>query len=154
MARTLFIGDVHACSEELASLVQLVQPTQVYLVGDLFTKGPDPLGVWELIQAFEMKSVLGNHDVAARNSPELLGLPRAAHSWLFGLPLRIDGDGWTLVHAGIHPHGGLTTQRMATMMRHWTDGRFWFEHYSGQSMVIYGHDARRGLQDHRPYTLG
>ena len=112
------------CSEELASLVQLVQPTQVYLVGDLFTKGPDPLGVWEPIQAFEMKSVLGNHDVAA-------GIPFQSclgclvlRFWLFGLPFRIDGDGWSLVHAGIHPHGGLTTQRMATMMRHWTDGRF------------------------------
>ena len=154
MERTLFIGDVHACSEELANLCQLVQPTQVYLVGDLFTKGPDPIGVWELIQSHQMQSVLGNHDVAARQLSENLGLPKAARKWLYGLPIRIDGKGWTLVHAGIHPKGGLTTQRMATMMRYWTDGRFWFEHYSGRSMVIYGHDARRGLQDHRPYTLG
>ena len=154
MSRTLFIGDVHACAEELDELCTLVNPTQVYLVGDLFTKGPDPKGVWALIQAYQMQSVLGNHDVVARQKPKRYGLPNQARDWLYGLPLRIDGEGWSLVHAGAHPKGGLSTRFMTTLMRYWTDKRLWFEHYEGDRLIIYGHDARRGLQDHRPKTLG
>ena len=34
------------------------------------------------------------------------------------------------------------------------DNPFWWECYTGDKLVIYGHDAVRGLQDHRPRTLG
>lgn len=36
-SRTLIIGDVHGCSRELQRLIRNVQPTEIYLVGDLFT---------------------------------------------------------------------------------------------------------------------
>ena len=154
MSRTLFIGDVHGCADELEELCERINPTQIYLVGDLFTKGPQPKRVWKLIQKHHMQSVLGNHDIVARKSPKRLGLSLEAKQWLYGLPLRIDGGNWSLVHAGIHPYGGISTRSMTALMRHWTDGRLWFEHYSGERLIIYGHDARRGLQDHRPKTLG
>ena len=48
--RTLIIGDVHGCSVELQKMISVVQPSKTILVGDLFTKGPDPKGVWTLIQ--------------------------------------------------------------------------------------------------------
>ena len=37
--RTLFVGDVHGCSEELAQLIALAHPTRLVLLGDLFRKG-------------------------------------------------------------------------------------------------------------------
>ena len=61
--RTLFVGDVHGCATELGRLLDLAEPTDVVLVGDLFLKGPDPVGVWRLIRERGLRSVLGNHDV-------------------------------------------------------------------------------------------
>ena len=59
---TLIVGDVHGCAAELKRLLQAVVPTEVILVGDLFSKGPDPLGTWELLREWNARSVLGNHD--------------------------------------------------------------------------------------------
>ncbi|MBM3381868.1 MAG: serine/threonine protein phosphatase [Betaproteobacteria bacterium] len=67
--RPLFIvGDVHGCARELRELVnkarQRVSDFQLVLVGDLFTKGPDPVGVFDLIHEFDAICIKGNHDWA------------------------------------------------------------------------------------------
>lgn len=162
--RTLFVGDVHGCSAELASLLALARPSRVVLVGDLFTKGPDPEGVWRLIVQHGAEAVLGNHDdlVLRRwHQHRQLLAPEGAVEWLEECPLSLAGPGWLCVHAGIHPTGGLaeTTRRTALTVRRWPDDShpdspFWWEDYTGAPMVIYGHDARRGLVDRRPHSLG
>lgn len=162
--RTLFIGDVHGCSTELAALLRRAQPTRVILVGDLFTKGPDPEGVWRLIDAAGAEAVLGNHDDAVIQRQERGGqplVPQAAIDWLKTLPVFLHGPGWICVHAGLHPTAGVaqTTRRAALTVRRWPDDTdpkspFWWQRYRGESLVIYGHDARRGLVDRRPHTLG
>ncbi len=53
MGRTLFVGDVHGCADELDKLLRKARPTRVVLLGDLFTKGPDPRGVWSLIREWD-----------------------------------------------------------------------------------------------------
>jgi len=62
------VGDVHGCARELRDLLvkarQRVSEFQLVLVGDLFTKGPDPVGVFELIQEFNAICIKGNHDWA------------------------------------------------------------------------------------------
>lgn len=62
------VGDVHGCSKELRELIvkarQRVAQFQLVLVGDLFTKGPDPVGVFDLIQEFNAICIKGNHDWA------------------------------------------------------------------------------------------
>ena len=62
------IGDVHGCSRELSDLIESAKKYmpkfQVLLVGDLFTKGPDPVGVYELIQEHSAICIKGNHDWA------------------------------------------------------------------------------------------
>jgi hypothetical protein len=67
-APLFIIGDVHGCSSELAELVDLarqeVPNCQIILVGDLFTKGPDPIGVFDLIKKYKMICIKGNHDWA------------------------------------------------------------------------------------------
>ena len=64
----LIVGDVHGCAKELHQLIELAKTHlprfQLVLVGDLFTKGPDPVGVFELIQEHSALCIKGNHDWA------------------------------------------------------------------------------------------
>ncbi len=159
---TLFVGDVHACADELSALLNEAKASRVILLGDVFNKGPKPEETWQLIRDWGAESVLGNHDlhVIRRSlSGEYLA-PLEAIEWLKTLPLTIRGDGWTAVHGGIDPTDGpsATTQDQAVAMRRWPMGDpaagFWWQQYKGDDLVIYGHDAVRGLQDHRPRTLG
>lgn len=154
--RTLFVGDVHGCSMELEALLAQSQPTRVILLGDIFTKGPHPRKVWKLIKKYKMESVLGNHDVRTLESNRPLLPPKALY-WLSHLPLFIQGPSWIAVHGGINPKGP-TLRNEAIYVRRWPMNEkknpFWWEGYQGQKLVIYGHDAKRKLQDHRPFTLG
>ena len=163
---TLVVGDVHACSEELRFVLESTQPKRVILLGDLFTKGPDPQGVWELILQYNAESVLGNHDYAVLRKNRFRNLDPQALEWLKKRPLFIRGEvarqresqSWVVVHAGINPFGA-TTQNQALILRRWPNDKdasnpFWWQLYTGKEFVIYGHDAQRLLQDHRPKTLG
>jgi diadenosine tetraphosphatase ApaH/serine/threonine PP2A family protein phosphatase len=177
--RTLVIGDVHACARELQKLLENVQPTRVILVGDLFTKGPDPAGVWDLIQSWHMEAVLGNHDAWLLKILAGEVQPRPKHQrvvdtlnqrapgwaeWLRSLPLFLPLEQFIVVHAGLHPQGGMaaTTPEMALLMRHWPmenlSAPHWHQLYQGQTGVIFGHDARRGLvyvrRENRPFLIG
>lgn len=166
MMRTLIIGDVHGCAHELEAMLEQVQPTRCILVGDIFRKGPDPMGVWRLIQAWSIEAVFGNHEVALLQ--ERLLYPNALIHWVESLPLWIDGQSsvqgqiqsWRVIHAGVNPFNiEETTRVQAILLRRWPDDRnlqnpFWWALYSGEPLIIYGHDAARGLQDHRPRTLG
>ena len=62
------VGDVHGCAWELNELIEsakkYIKDFQLVLVGDLFTKGPDPVGVFELIQDHKAICIKGNHDWA------------------------------------------------------------------------------------------
>ena len=63
--RTLIIGDVHGCSEELQMLWQacnLRPEDDVVLVGDLIAKGPKSAEVVRLCRARNARSVRGNHE--------------------------------------------------------------------------------------------
>lgn len=167
--RTLFVGDVHGCSAELAALLAQAAADRVVLLGDLFNKGPDAPGVWQLIQEHGCEAILGNHDahVLARvGRPGALDLPAAAIDWLRRLPLHRqgvtpDGRAWLAIHAGLDPVGGLaaTTREQALVVRRWPDDSdldnpFWWERWQGPPLVLYGHDAVRGLVDRRPHSLG
>ncbi len=82
------VGDVHGCARELADLIELakkyISEFQILLVGDLFTKGPDPVGVFELIQEYSALAIKGNHDWALwsiiQQSIKKSFLPVAEHS--------------------------------------------------------------------------
>src|SRR5690606_1576124 len=111
---TLVVGDVHGCADELAQLVREVDPDRVVLVGDLFTKGPDPAGVWAQIRDGGYEATLGNHDdrllavldarrddaAAAECIARLDASDPAWAPWLRGLPLVLEGAGVPVVHAG------------------------------------------------------
>lgn len=64
------VGDVHGCARELSEIIRLakkrVSKFQLILVGDLFTKGPDPVGVYEQIIEHNAICIKGNHDWALK----------------------------------------------------------------------------------------
>ena len=66
MKRTLFIGDVHGCYDELMELVNhigLTPDDHLYFVGDLINKWPKSLEVVEWIRSRPNTfSVIGNHE--------------------------------------------------------------------------------------------
>lgn len=149
-------------------MIRRVRPERVLCVGDLFTKGPDPVGVYALIREHDVECVLGNHDdrLLAAFEPKkgrkkdadalaVIEALDAAHDgwreWLAALPLWREAGGWTIVHAGLHPTQGVkgTTRDMALTMRRFPDEKptdpYWHEIYKADRRVVFGHDAKKGL---------
>jgi hypothetical protein len=65
MQRTIIVGDVHGCLDELQALLRqcgVVSGDRVALAGDLVAKGPDSRGVVQLVREMGALAVLGNHD--------------------------------------------------------------------------------------------
>ena len=68
--RTVIVGDVHGCLDELHTLLDLAlggpqrADDRVILVGDLVSKGPWPLEVMREARASSWDVVLGNHEDA------------------------------------------------------------------------------------------
>src|SRR5687767_8998506 len=65
MERTVVIGDIHGCPDELKQLVEKVgwQPGErLVFVGDLVAKGPDSQAVIAFARETGALAVLGNHD--------------------------------------------------------------------------------------------
>ncbi|MBF0153859.1 MAG: symmetrical bis(5'-nucleosyl)-tetraphosphatase [Magnetococcales bacterium] len=124
------IGDLHGCIAELEALLKRVrfdwQRDRLWFVGDLINRGPDSLGVLQLIRGLGQQAtvVMGNHEFRA-----ILGLCRGGSpyfrehmsylvkapdadqilDWLIQLPLfHWDAElGFAMVHAGLSPRWSL-----------------------------------------------
>ena len=63
--RTVIIGDVHGCHNELEDLLDQidVNPSvdNILFIGDLINKGPNSLAVVERYRSLQATSLLGNH---------------------------------------------------------------------------------------------
>ncbi len=142
VGRTIFVGDVHGCLDELDELVRTLSLTssdRLVFVGDLIDRGPDPVGVVRRVRENGWDSVLGNHEERAlrwlkNESLVKAGRPnnmfppsplRAAEwrrlspkdvGWLWKLPLTIRSKGWTVVHAGFEPSHGVSEQEADKML--------------------------------------
>jgi hypothetical protein len=65
MGRTIIVGDVHGCREELESLLEYVgfgEKDALVMVGDLAVRGPDPHGTLALLRKLGARAVRGNHE--------------------------------------------------------------------------------------------
>lgn len=168
LVSTYFIGDVHGCCRELEALLEKIDPgpgDRVYLTGDAFDRGPDPEGVFDLIQSRGLISIQSNHEafllkVLQEGSPSrhgyiqdcleaLSGRREEFQAYLEALPLARKGEGWLLVHAGIDPYQGFSksTPETILMVRNWPRndplGVPWYQHYQGPELVIFGHNAKK-----------
>ncbi|HHH27947.1 MAG TPA: hypothetical protein ENK57_06340 [Polyangiaceae bacterium] len=63
--RTIVIGDVHGCADELEDLlaeVSLSDDDELFFVGDLVVRGPKPARVLSLVRRHRGRAVRGNHE--------------------------------------------------------------------------------------------
>jgi hypothetical protein len=166
-SRTIVVGDIHGCYDELMELMEKVdvgEKDRVICVGDLITKGPKSKEVLELFMTDpRFSSVIGNHDLALRRKwngedIELKPAQRETHkalrdqkdayaSFFNRLPFTIDLDTHLVVHAGLRPNVELYSQTTGDMTRLRTlgpdresaEGTPWYHVYYGEKIVLFGH---------------
>jgi Calcineurin-like phosphoesterase len=166
-SRTIVVGDIHGCYDELMDLMEQVrlQPNdRVVSVGDLITKGPksrEVLGIFMTDSRFS--TVIGNHDLILRRrwngeNVELKPAQKETHKELKAekeqytvffnaLPFVIDLGTHLVVHAGLRPNvelhsqttGDLTKIRTLGPDRESDQGTPWYQMYSGEKVVLFGH---------------
>ena len=186
--RTIIVGDVHGCAQELDDLLEACAFTDgdnFVSVGDLVAKGPNSKGVIDRVRSIGGSAIRGNHEQHCLRwwDAKLDGgkLPRLRpdHAevqkslteddwrWLSALPLWLElpEHGCVVVHAGLVPDRSLAEQRPYDLMnmrsirkdgkasKAYDDGEPWPTFWQGPELVVFGHDAIRGLQQH-PHAIG
>ena len=167
MRRTIVIGDLHGCFDELTDLLDLInlrKGDRVVAVGDLVVKGPKNGEVLDLfIQDKRFSSVIGNHDRKLRQhwrgEPTRLNkeqketlvqldVERERYSdYLKSLPFTIDLGSHLVVHAGVRPGVPLNRQMTSDLTEIRTMGANpsnrrgvpWYKIYRGRKIVLFGH---------------
>jgi bis(5'-nucleosyl)-tetraphosphatase (symmetrical) len=173
--RTIIVGDVHGCLEELEALLSKVDhrcgKDRLIFVGDLINKGPHSLQVLEKVRSMSAEVVMGNHEwkflqyLKKNSSPSegFFQLKRQMgeqllfwQEWLSRLPAFIEADQFLVVHGGLvpHQHPSETPISILCRIRTW-DGEgkdlnnpsnpSWYELYRLPKLVVFGHWAKRGL---------
>jgi CRISPR/Cas system CMR subunit Cmr4 (Cas7 group RAMP superfamily) len=165
--RTIIVGDIHGCYDELVALLDkaaLSREDRVVAVGDLIVKGEKNREVLDLfIEDERFNAVLGNHDRALvrywsgegralKESQEKvraeLSVDEARYSaYLQSLPTMIDLGSHLVVHAGVRPGVELSGQTIEDLTELRTlgedrtnrEGVAWYEEYNGDKIVLFGH---------------
>jgi diadenosine tetraphosphatase ApaH/serine/threonine PP2A family protein phosphatase len=165
--RTIVVGDLHGCYDELEELLEKVEfseDDQVICVGDLITKGPKNKEVLELFMSDKrFRTVIGNHDLALRRKwlgedidlkpaqkeahKELKGEKEAYVAFFATVPFMIDLETHLVVHAGIRPGVALHSQTTEDLThirtlgedRESNEGTPWYHAYFGEKTVLFGH---------------
>ncbi len=166
-SRTIVVGDIHGCFDELMELLDKLGFTnrdKVVCTGDLIAKGVKSREVLDLFMTDgRFSTVIGNHDLAIRRrwngeDIELKAAQKDTHKelkadkdlytpFLNALPFIIDLDTHLVVHAGFRPNvalhsqttGDLTRLRTLGPDRESEEGTPWYHVYYGEKVVLFGH---------------
>ena len=174
--RTLYIGDVHGCADELEAIVEkfgFVRGSDtLYQTGDIINKGPDMMRALKFVVDNGILTVRGNHEEHLIRSMEappsqwsekqkkrFARLP--LEDWIYirdivkEWPLWRDTPHALLVHAGLEP-GKTRLEDMSPevllSIRKW-DGEPWYKQVTWPKTVVFGHWAKKGFV-HRPGFIG
>ena len=167
MGRTIVIGDIHGCFDELSDLLKLVElrtDDRVIAVGDLVVKGTKDRDVLDLfIEDARFSSVIGNHDRALRQywrgepirltkeqratAGQLESQRERYSAYLRSLPFTINLGSHLVVHAGVRPGVPLRRQMASDLTEMRTMGANpsrrrgvpWYDVYRGKRIVLFGH---------------
>jgi serine/threonine protein phosphatase 1 len=162
VARTVIVGDIHGCYEELVQLLDVARVRDDDLlisVGDVVDRGPRPLDVIELCRNRPRSLVLmGNHErkhvrevfsYAQQITRLQLGARYAeCVAWMKTLPYYHETPEVRVVHAAMVPGVPLANQdedvlagttsgehKLAAQLA----GGFWHERYSDATPIVFGH---------------
>ncbi|MFI6515376.1 metallophosphoesterase family protein [Spirillospora sp. NPDC050679] len=162
MRRTVIVGDVHGCFDELLELLGKVGigPDDLLVgVGDLVDRGPAPGAVVDLFRERPNSvAVMGNHERKHVRgifsyAQEITRLQLGdryteAVEWMRTLPYYFEDEHVRVVHAAMLPGVPLTDQREEILCGStrgerelaalFPDGR-WYEHYTDAKPVVFGH---------------
>lgn len=167
MDRTIVVGDIHGCFDELNDLLDLAKlkpDDRVVAVGDLIVKGPKNREVLDrFIGDQRFSSVIGNHDRVLRQhwrgetvrftqaqqaaAVELEKGKELYAAYLRALPYTIDLGSHLVVHAALRPGVSLDEQSASDMTEMRTMGAEpsrrkgvpWYDVYRGEKIVLFGH---------------
>ena len=165
--RTIVVGDVHGCYDELEELLGRAAfgaGDRLVCVGDLVAKGEKSRDVLDLFMSdARLSSVLGNHDRAVLRAlrGEAVRLKPAQEKclrelqpegaryaqFLSALALSIDLGSHVVVHAGLRPGVALAEQSADDLTELRTlgpdrtsrDGTPWYDVYDGERVALFGH---------------
>lgn len=162
MQRTVVVGDIHGCFDELLDLLGKVElgPDDLLVnVGDVVDRGPAPGEVVEFLRTRpNTVVVMGNHErkhVRGIFSPsqEITRLQLGdrygdAVEWMRTLPYYFENDHVRVVHAALVPGVALADQREEILCGStsgerklaalFPDSR-WYDHYDDARPVAFGH---------------
>lgn len=154
------LSDIHSNLEALLAVLGVIESRPVdavYCLGDVVGYGADAATCVNLVRIHCKATVLGNHDEAVALERGLKTLPRdgrkaAAHNraqlsedqraFLAGLPLTLEADGCTFVHAT--PAGPGAWQRLGSYLV----AREQFDHFQTDVCFI-GHSHVPAVMGHR-----
>ena len=167
MGRTIVIGDIHGCYDELSRLLEklrLNHDDRVIAVGDLTVKGPKSREVLDLFaNDARFSSVIGNHDLALvrhwgdkttslnkaqeKTFEELQTDDDRYFMYLASLPFYLDLGSHAVVHAGVRPGIPLEKQNPDDLVELRTlgadrtsrEGTPWYDVYDESPTIIFGH---------------
>lgn len=167
MSRTIVIGDIHGCADELDDLLNLINlqaDDRVIGVGDLIVKGPKNRQVLDrFIDDARFSSVVGNHDRIIRQHfrgepvqlndaqqravEQLLPHEQKYVEFLRALPYTIELASHLIVHAGVRPGVPLDEQMASDLTEIRTmgadptrrRGTAWHKIYRGPKIILFGH---------------
>lgn len=161
------IGDIHGCGEELEGLLDKMSPTssdRIILVGDVLDRGYGVNLVWDLIHEYGMSVLMGNHEFKMlqwlRGHRDYLPVgyryamnelvksgrvtPRGLATWLEERRFMWHGSRFIVVHAGIDVNDPTRKSQSINCFGEGVDG--WWDKYSGDKLIIYGHWRHDGVQ--------
>jgi diadenosine tetraphosphatase ApaH/serine/threonine PP2A family protein phosphatase len=181
MPRTILVGDIHGCRDELDRLldhVGFVRGDRLVSVGDVIVRGPDPCGVLDILRTASARAVRGNHEDRVLRALDRAGEPvgemqRATLkalrgrdiTWLRALPLWLDlpEHDVRVVHAGVVPGLPMERQDPRALMYMRCLGpsgepierrgeALWGKAYEGPTHIVFGHNALSEPQIHAVAT--
>jgi serine/threonine protein phosphatase 1 len=162
VGRTIIVGDIHGCNEELHDLmdrVALTDDDRLVSVGDLVDRGPGSVEVVRFFRSRPNSLVLcGNHERkhvrgTLSYGQEIVRVQFGdayAHAcaWMGTLPYWLEVDGVRVVHAALIPGVPLAetpedilagTTSGEERLRQRLGGRWWHELYEDDVPVAFGH---------------
>lgn len=163
MPRTIVIGDIHGCFDELMELLQQLELKDedfLLSLGDIVDRGNKSLEVYQFFKNRPNSKVLmGNHE-----RKHLKGILNYAQeivkvqfgskypsflNWLQTLEYTHETPEAIIVHAAFEPNKSLSEQKEDVLSGSTSGERyltqklpaesFWQEHYQGEKPIIYGH---------------
>ena len=168
MKRTLYIGDVHGCADELAAIIDqfgFVRGSDtIYQTGDIINKGPDMMRAMRIVEELGILTVRGNHEehlIRMMETPKSNWTEKqkkrfkalSLDEWVYirdtvkNWPLWRDTPHALLVHAGLEP-GKTRLEDMSPevllSVRYWND-KPWYEQVTWNKTVVFGHWAKNGF---------